>query len=243
MNTRLIAFIAAVALHLYLFWFGGFSGNHDSLAAGDPLGDPVMVELVEESGPPEAVEAPPEEVMPPEPEPTPESPPPEPEPMPEPEPEPPPPTPDAMQEPVPEPPKPKPTPAPKPAVKKPAAAKPSAKPGPPQEASSSAAAGNAGSASSGSSSDAAHASYRRKVKPVYPPTLRNSGIITQVKVVVTINSQGKLVSARVSQSGGNALFDESALRASYAAEYNPRLDKGVPVDDTVTLRFRFEPGK
>ena len=61
-----------------------------------------------------------------------------------------------------------------------------------------------------------------------------------MELVVVVSAQGRTLSARVSQSSGNALFDQAALTAARATEFNPKKSLGVAVEDTVRIRYEFK---
>lgn len=225
--SRSAYLIAAVALHVAVLWgvrFGppAFIGDE-----GKP-NDAVEVGLVE------TIEAAPE---PPAPEPLPpEPPPPAPPPPVEPVPElPPPPPPDAIPEPVASPettpaPQPKPAPKPKPAPRSTARAV-----GTPSAAVS-ATGGKPGVG------DSAHATWKRRVAPVYPSAARIAKQTGRVLVVVKVNALGQATSASIYRSSGFPSLDQAALVAARASSYNPKRIAGIPLPDSVTLPyvFRFE---
>ncbi len=239
--SRAACVIVSVALHAGLLWWVKPHNDAIPLAGGEPTGAKVDVDLVD-PGPLQEATPPPEETPPPEP-PQPEPPPPEPappEPVPPPMPEPPPPPPDAIEEPTPapvtEPPKPKPQPKsmPRPATPQ------RPRSGPAQASTAPTTAGNAPGASAGSATGEARARFKNKVTPVYPASLRRSGIIGRVMVVATVGPQGRAISVRISRSSGNALFDQAALSATRASEFYPKKTLGVAVEDTVSIPYSFE---
>ena len=247
MINRVVSIIASVAIHAAVLWLYKPKNSDIPLAAGDPAGESVDVDLVEPGAAPEPLpaveEMPPEPVppepVPPQPEPeevTPPEPTPPPEPMPEPKPELPPPPPDAIPEPTPKPveqPKPKPKPVAKPAPR-PAVQPARAAPTPGGTTAAGAIPGsNAGSA------DGSRARYKNKVKPTYPPSLKKSGSQGRVQVVVVVSASGKPISARISRSSGNPLFDQAALAAARASDFYPKKNLGVAVEDTVLIPYNF----
>ena len=245
MINRAASLVASVAIHAAVLWWYKPSDNNIPLAAGEPTGESVDVELVEPGAPlepaPEAQETPPEPT-PPEPVPeqvTPPEPTPPPEPMPEPMPEPPPPPPDAIPEPTRAPieqPRPKPKPVARPAPRP--AAQPS-RTGPPKPVGGAVAAGAVPGSRAGSADGHSRADFKRRVKPIYPPSLKKSGAQARVEVEVVVSPSGKPISARVSQSSGNPLFDQAALTAARSTEFTPGKSLGVPVQDTVRIPYTF----
>ena len=244
MINRIASVIASVAIHAAVLWLYKPGDNNIPLAAGEPAGESVDVDLVEPGAAPEP--APAVEEMPPEPVPpelvpeevTPPEPTPPPEPMPEPTPEPTPPPPDAIPEPTPpaprpiEQPKPKPKPVAKPAPRPPPQTPRTGPVGGPVSA-------GAVAGSNAGSNDESHARYKHKVKVTYPPSLKKSGIQGRVDVVVLVSASGKTISAKVSRTSGKPLFDQAALAAARATEFYPKKTLGRAVEDTVLILYDF----
>jgi protein TonB len=240
MINRAVSFVASIAVHACVLWLYKPGDNNIPLAAGEMPGESVEVELVDAGAPlepPPVVETPPEPT-PPEPQEK-EVTPPDPTPPPEPKPELPPPPPDAIPEPTPapvEPPKPKPKPVAKPAPR-PAAQPP--KSGPVRPIAGAVSAGAVPGSSAGSADGDSVPRYKNKVKPVYPPSLRRSGSRGRVVITAVISAQGRTISARVTESSGNPLFEQAALAAARASEFYPKKTLGVAVEGVVIIPYEF----
>ena len=80
------------------------------------------------------------------------------------------------------------------------------------------------------------------IVPSYPDSARDLGLGTvSVLVQVTIDTQGRLVDARIYASSNNAAIDEAALRAARASKYAPRIANCAPVDGTYLFHADFAP--
>jgi periplasmic protein TonB len=225
---RAASFLIAMGLHAFALWYLKPAPKPEEGAKEGE--DAVEVALVEAAAP---EEAPPLEV-PPEPEevPPPTEQPPDPTPPPpEPEPEPPPPK-EEMEEPTPAPEKPKPKPRPKPKPVPPAT-----KPGPATPAQAQMRAGVGGSAARGTT-DTSRARKRRDVLPVYPSWMRDRRIEPYARVVIVVSAEGKVLSARISQSSGYAEWDQNCLRAANSTPFVPKVIDGVAMEDTVIQAYR-----
>ncbi len=215
----------AVAIHAGVLW-GVHFGPPAFISSEEEPGEAIEVGLVESAEPSPEPPAPPE--PPPQPQPMPEPPPPPKDAIPEPTP--------AVEPPKPEPPKPKPAPrpptqpAPRPSA--PAATTPTAggsrigNPGPPTAAKS-------------GRGDAAHASWRSRVRPSYPAAARSAGHAGRVLIVVNVNALGRVNGARISKTSGFASLDQAALSAARASTYTPKRIAGVPLPDTITIPYTF----
>ena len=83
------------------------------------------------------------------------------------------------------------------------------------------------------------ARYKNKVKPTYPPSLKKTGSEGRVQILVVVSASGRPISARVSSSSGNSLFDQAALAAARASDFYPKKTLGVAVQDTVLIPYKF----
>ena len=227
--------LAAAALHGAALW-GFHFGPPAFIADENDPGDSMEVGLVESAEASQATaETTPEEPLAPEPPPT----PPEPEPTPE---IPPPPA-DAIAEPesMPEPPKATPPPAQKPKPK--AASRTLAAPkGGPSNARAVTATAGTGTGTAGAG-DAAHATWRNRVKPAYPSAARTAGQAGNVLLMVNINALGQCTGANVYKSSGYPSLDQAALAAARASSFHPRRVAGVPLADTISIPYRFRLGE
>lgn len=229
-SSRSAYLVLALVIHAGVLWGVRF-GPPAFISSEEEPGDAIEVGIVENAEPtpePPAPEPPPTPEPPPPPTP-PEPPPPKPPP------------PDAIPEPVPtpEPPPPKPTATPRPQPKP--TARPS-RPAPTERKSTGSTTGNPGAtATSGKSrpGDAAHATWRNRVRPSYPAAARAAGRSGRVLIVVNVNALGRATGARVTQSSGVASLDQAALSAARASTYHPRRVAGIPLPDTITIPYTF----
>jgi protein TonB len=87
--------------------------------------------------------------------------------------------------------------------------------------------------------DRAHASWKHRVTPSYPPSALMARSSGRVLVTVQVNALGQATAASVSSSSGNPVLDSAAARAARASTYNPRCVLGVPLPDTVVIPYNF----
>lgn len=87
--------------------------------------------------------------------------------------------------------------------------------------------------------DRAHASWKHRVTPSYPPSALMARSSGRVLVTVQVNALGQATAASVSSSSGNPVLDSAASRAARASTYNPRCVLGVPLPDTVVIPYNF----
>jgi len=74
-------------------------------------------------------------------------------------------------------------------------------------------------------------------KPVYPEMARRMRIEGAVRVLVTIDESGRVISARA--DGGHTLLRESAVNAARLARFTPALVAGQPVAATGFITYTF----
>ena len=87
--------------------------------------------------------------------------------------------------------------------------------------------------------DRAHASWKHRVTPSYPPSALMARSSGRVLVTVQVNALGQATAASVSSSSGNTVLDSAASRAARASTYFPRCVLGVPLPDTVVIPYNF----
>lgn len=81
---------------------------------------------------------------------------------------------------------------------------------------------------------------KNAANPVYPKMARKSGLEGRVEVSVLIGVDGRVTDARVlTESGANAGFEESALRAAYETIWEPASQNDRPVAIWVTYWISF----
>jgi len=75
-------------------------------------------------------------------------------------------------------------------------------------------------------------------QPAYPDAARAAGVEGKVRVELTVDETGKVISVRVLQGLGHGL-DEAALAAARQASFEPALRCGKPARATFTISMRF----
>lgn len=75
-------------------------------------------------------------------------------------------------------------------------------------------------------------------QPVYADRAREAGIAGKVRVELTVDESGQVVSARVIESLGYGL-DEAALDAAKASRFEPATRCGKPTSTTFVIGMRF----
>lgn len=79
-------------------------------------------------------------------------------------------------------------------------------------------------------------------QPEYPRNELNSGIGGTVTILVTIDANGNVVSARVGKSSGNRNLDRAAMDAAKRSKYNAGVNEnGERVGATVSVDYEFTP--
>jgi protein TonB len=81
--------------------------------------------------------------------------------------------------------------------------------------------------------------HRTTVKPVYTMQARQAEIEGVVRVEVTVDENGRVISARVISGLGYGL-DESALDAARGWQFQPATRCGKPLVGTTIIPFRFD---
>lgn len=236
--TRNVYLAIAVAIHAGVLWGVRF-GPPAFISSEEEPGEAVEVALIESAE--EAAAPTPEPPAPPTPEPPPPTPPEPPKP-PEPPP-PPPPPPEAIPEPTPtpEPPKPtpKPTPRPKPQVTTRTRTAPTVAPATAGARTGSTTGNPNASASKPGRGDAAHATWKNRIRPSYPAAARAAGQAGRVLIIVNVNALGRATGAQVYKSSGHPSLDQAALSAARASTYHPKRIAGLPLPDTITIPYTF----
>lgn len=80
---------------------------------------------------------------------------------------------------------------------------------------------------------------KKKVEPTYPPEKLEKGEKATVKLALSIDATGKVVDAKVLESGG-AEFDAAALEAAAKLEFEPATLDGKPIPSKIPYRFTFD---
>jgi periplasmic protein TonB len=80
---------------------------------------------------------------------------------------------------------------------------------------------------------------RRPHNPPYPAELRAQGLEADVVVMVSLDETGKVTSVQIITPSPYPAFNEAALAAAKAEEFDPALRDGVPVPYTLSYKYRF----
>ena len=75
-------------------------------------------------------------------------------------------------------------------------------------------------------------------QPVYPQQARAAGITGKVRVELSVDERGQVISARVLEGLGHGL-DEAALEAAAAARFEPATRCGRPTKTSFVIGMRF----
>jgi protein TonB len=78
----------------------------------------------------------------------------------------------------------------------------------------------------------------RSVTPRYPDLARKAEVEGTVVVLVTIDEGGRVIDAWIGQSDVEILND-AAIEAAYGFEFEPALQRDIPVKATIRLTFEF----
>lgn len=78
----------------------------------------------------------------------------------------------------------------------------------------------------------------KAVEPIYPESERQSGRAASVLLTLTLDAEGAVTDAVVTESGG-AAFDASALEAGKKLSFSPALSGDTPVGAKIPFRFDF----
>lgn len=80
-------------------------------------------------------------------------------------------------------------------------------------------------------------------RPVYPAAAVRSRQSGWVEVEFTVNADGSVGDAKVVASNPPRIFDREAVSAVQRARYDPRLERGEPVAQTLRRRIEFKLGE
>lgn len=73
--------------------------------------------------------------------------------------------------------------------------------------------------------------------PEYPPLAKQAGIHGRVRLIATINTEGKVIEHML--VAGHPLLQQAAIDALYLSRYQPTLLDGRPVEVTAEVAFEF----
>jgi TonB family protein len=80
-------------------------------------------------------------------------------------------------------------------------------------------------------------SATKRVEPAYPPLAKAAKVSGSVVVEVTLDEEGKVISARA--ISGHPLLKDAAVAAARAWKFAPTMLEGVPVKVIGTITFNF----
>jgi protein TonB len=83
------------------------------------------------------------------------------------------------------------------------------------------------------------ASVLRSATPEIPPLAKLEGASGDVIVRVVVKPDGKLDSATISQSSGNAILDREALRVARETEFAPGVESCHPLSGSYLYKVSF----
>jgi len=83
-------------------------------------------------------------------------------------------------------------------------------------------------------------STKNAVQPEYPEVAREQGAFGTVKVAVTLDEHGTVLSAAIAQSAGNAALDQEAIKAAKASSYSPEIVDCKPIGGVYLFRAVFD---
>lgn len=75
--------------------------------------------------------------------------------------------------------------------------------------------------------------------PNYPPDALEPGVSTLVWITCFVDSEGKVVEAKLRQSCGNQKVDDAVVEAAYRSTYSPALRFGKPVPVWVSYPVKW----
>jgi len=78
-----------------------------------------------------------------------------------------------------------------------------------------------------------------QVRPTYPSDARDDGVEGTTVLSVSLDTSGKVTSAKVVTSSGDRRLDRAAVEAVEKWSYSPCLKDGVPAASTVRVRVEF----
>ncbi len=81
-------------------------------------------------------------------------------------------------------------------------------------------------------------SYKTRVEPDYPPSLRNRDVEGEVLLSATIDENGRVVAVKVKRSD-DELFSQAAVKAVKQFTFIPGRKNGKPVATTIDIPIKF----
>lgn len=77
------------------------------------------------------------------------------------------------------------------------------------------------------------------IKPDYPQAARMRGLEGTVRILATIDPEGRVSEVTVEKSSGSALLDEAACKAVRASVFKPAVRAGTSIASSVIIPLRF----
>ena len=83
------------------------------------------------------------------------------------------------------------------------------------------------------------ATFKKQVKPEYPPALKAQGIEGDVDVLVFFDATGKVTNVKILRGPPYPEFIEAAKKAAFASEWNPMMRNDEPMASSKKYSYRF----
>jgi protein TonB len=83
------------------------------------------------------------------------------------------------------------------------------------------------------------ATFKKQVKPEYPPALKAQGIEADVEVLVFFDATGKVTNVKFLHEAPYPEFSVAAKIAAFASEWNPMMRNGEPMASSKKYSYRF----
>jgi len=81
----------------------------------------------------------------------------------------------------------------------------------------------------------------RFVAPTYPPQALSRGLEGEVRVRITVDTEGRVVGAQVLSATPAGVFDQAAVNAVRKWRFEPVVKGGRPIEASVATTIRFQP--
>ncbi len=81
----------------------------------------------------------------------------------------------------------------------------------------------------------------RYVAPTYPPQALARGVEGEVRVRLTINTEGRVATAEIVSASPPGVFETAALAAVRRWRFDPVMRGGRPIEASITATIRFRP--
>ena len=91
-----------------------------------------------------------------------------------------------------------------------------------------------------SQTDRMHASWKLRVKPVYPPEALSKYHTGLTVITVYVNALGYPSKAFISTSSGSSYLDSAALKAAMSSLYFPKSIRTLAQTDIISIPYHFD---